>query len=308
MNQPQQKVTLESTLKSADTEETIDIYFYRPIGFQWALLCRRLGITPNPVTIASIFIGIAAGILFCPEKLSTNIIGMLLLMLANSLDSADGQLARMTNNRSRLGRLLDGAAGAIWFFTIHCALALRLQNDGWPWTVWILSMVSLLAHMTQAQQADYYRNIHLFFIKGEGGSEQDNSADLTAAVNQLSWKKNTFEKLWKTYYRNYTRQQEKMSPNLQKFMGEVRRRYLINIPQWLVIEFRAMNKPLMKYTNILTFNTRCLFLFFCLFINEPWLYFLFDIFILTGLMVYMIVRQEKVSRHFYNKLLANPNL
>lgn len=308
MNNPQQKVTLESTLKSADTEETIDIYFYRPIGFQWALLCRRLGITPNPVTIASIFIGIAAGILFYPENVKTNIIGMLLLMLANSLDSADGQLARMTNNRSRLGRLLDGLAGGLWFFAIHCALALRLQNDGWHWTIWLLSMASLIAHMTQAQMADYYRNIHLFFIKGKGGSEQDNSADLTAALNQLSWGKNFWEKLWKTYYRNYTRQQEAMSSNLQKFMGQVRRRYPNEIPQWLVTEFRAMNKPLMKYTNILTFNTRCLFLFFTLFINKPWLYFLFDLIGLTSLMIYMIVQQEKVSKHFYNKLMANPGL
>lgn len=26
----------QASLKSADTEEHIDIYFYRPIGYQWA--------------------------------------------------------------------------------------------------------------------------------------------------------------------------------------------------------------------------------------------------------------------------------
>lgn len=36
------KVTFESTLKSSDTEEIIDIYFYRPIGFRIALFCRYL--------------------------------------------------------------------------------------------------------------------------------------------------------------------------------------------------------------------------------------------------------------------------
>lgn len=29
---------LEATLKSADTEEWIDLLFYRPVGYRWALL------------------------------------------------------------------------------------------------------------------------------------------------------------------------------------------------------------------------------------------------------------------------------
>ncbi len=306
MQQPPENVTIESTLKSLDTEEIIDIYFYRPIGFRWALLCRSLGITPNMVTIASIFIGSAAGLFFYPKNLQINIIGMLLLMLANSFDSADGQLARLTNTRSRLGRILDGLAGIFWFGVIHIALPMRLQNDGWPVWIWILSIASLLAHSLQAQQADYYRNIHLFFIKGESGSEQDNSAELNASLARLSWKKDFGKKLWMTFYRNYTRQQELFSPNLQKFMAQVRHRYKSGIPAWLVAEFRVMHKPLMKYTNILTFNTRTLFLFFCLFINKVWLYFLFDLIVLNAILVYMIVQQEKISRHFYNKLIANP--
>ena len=67
MSEKETKPSLESTLKSMDTEEFIDIHFYRPIGYRWALLFRRLGISPNSVTIASIFIGIASGICFYPE-------------------------------------------------------------------------------------------------------------------------------------------------------------------------------------------------------------------------------------------------
>lgn len=50
---------------------------------------------------------------------------MLLLIWANSFDSADGQLARMTHNYSRIGRILDGMAGDIWFATIYVAICLR---------------------------------------------------------------------------------------------------------------------------------------------------------------------------------------
>ena len=46
------------------TEEHIDLAFYRPIGFMWARLAARVGVTPNAITIASIFLGVGAGILF----------------------------------------------------------------------------------------------------------------------------------------------------------------------------------------------------------------------------------------------------
>ena len=33
----------KQSLKSMDTEETIDLLFYRPIGFAWAKLCAKIG-------------------------------------------------------------------------------------------------------------------------------------------------------------------------------------------------------------------------------------------------------------------------
>ena len=271
------------------------------------MLCRYLGITPNPVTIASIFIGVAAGILFYYENFTLSYIGIGLLIFANALDSADGQLARMTNNKSRLGRILDGLAGSFWFITIHIALCLRLQNQGWTEAIWILGVLSGLSHMIQAQQADYYRNIHLFFIKGKTGSEQDNSEDLNKELSKLSWAKNFGQKLLLSFYRNYTKQQELLSPQLQKLMKLIKSRFPNELPDWLATEFRGKNKPLMKYTNIVQFNTRVIFLFFCLISNKLYWYFLFDLIVLNGIMLYMIMQQEKLSKYFYNKLQAQKN-
>ena len=52
---------LKASFKSMDTEETLDIYFNRPIGYVWALFFQRLNVHPNVVTILSIFLGVAAG-------------------------------------------------------------------------------------------------------------------------------------------------------------------------------------------------------------------------------------------------------
>lgn len=294
----------ESSLKSNDTEERIDIWFYRPIGYRIAQWCARYGITPNTVTIVSIFFGVAAGILFYYQALWINVIGMLLLVFANSLDSADGQLARLTNNKSRLGRILDGLAGDFWFFSIHIAICLRSMNEGWSAWIWLPGVVAGISHVVQSAMADYYRNVHLYFIKGKAGSELDNSRQLQLEYDELSWSKDFFYKVIARGYLNYTRMQEQFSPNLQMLLAKVRQLYQDKLPDQLVTAFRTMNRPLMKYTNIVQFNTRVIFLFLWLFIDQAWIYFMFDIFVLNPILIYMCNRQEKVSKHFYQQLSA----
>ena len=292
----------EQSLKSSDTEEQLDIWFYRPIGFRLARICARLGITPNAVTITSIFIGIAAGMLFYSQSLKINVIGMLCLVTANSLDSTDGQLARMTNNTSRFGRILDGLAGDFWFIAIHIAICLRSLEEGWSNWIWFWGFAAGASHVIQSAMADYYRQVHLFFIKGSKGSELDNSFDLQREYEKLSWKRDFGSKLFARGYLNYTRQQEFFSPKLQKLLKAIGKRFKTGLPQPLITDFRKANKPLMKYTNIVQFNTRVLFLFLWLLIDQAWIYFFFDVFILNPILIYMCVNQERVSAFFLNKL------
>lgn len=296
------KNTLEASFKSMDTEEPIDIYFYRPIGYQWARLFQKLGVHPNAVTIASIFIGVAAGIMFYPKDLGLNIIGMLLLIWANSYDSADGQLARMTGKKTQWGRMLDGFAGDLWFFSIYVSICLRLTPEWGIW-IWLLgAFAGFICHTKQSSLADYYRNIHLYFLKGEAGSELDNFKQQREIFHSLPWKGNIWWKLFLYFYGNYTRSQENMSPDFQKFFSLVKDKYGKNIPQWLRDEFRELSKPLMKYTNILTFNVRAIVLFISLFIDMPWLYFVFEVTVMNILFFYMRYRHEQLSRLLYHKI------
>ena len=142
-----------------DTEETIDLCFYRPIGYMWAVLCAKLGIKPNAITIASIFIGVAAGVMFYFDDLWLNIVGVLLLVWANSFDSADGQLARMTQQYSRLGRILDGLSGDFWFVAIYLAICFRENCTSvffmeHQWVIWVIAVAAGLCHAKQAAAAD----------------------------------------------------------------------------------------------------------------------------------------------------------
>lgn len=298
----------KDSLKSLDTEEHIDLWFYRPIGYAWARLAARLGITPNVITIASIFLGIGAGVAFYFSDLWINIIGMLLLVWANSFDSADGQLARMTGQYSRLGRILDGMAGDFWFITIYIAICLREIHTSeffiaHHWVIWVLAIATGICHAKQASMADYYRQFHLFFLKGKDGSELENLSDLEKKYKDISWKENFWKKLTMATYVNYTRQQEATTPSMQKLRRELRSRFGSGaIPQSFRDDFRSMSLPLMKYTNILSFNWRVIVLFISLFASMPWIYFVFEFTVLNALMIYMVLRHESICRRMTQKL------
>ena len=297
--------TLSSTFKSQDTEEWLDIHFTRPLGFLWAKFFDALGVHPNVVTILSIFLGIAAGVMFYFDDLTYNIIGILLLVWANLYDSADGQLARMTGKKTRWGRILDGFAGDVWFFCIYAAICLRLMGRPMPflpahdWGVWIWLLCALagfVCHGKQCQLADYYRNIHLYFLKGESGSELDNYEKLRAEFRSLTWKRDGAWKLFLYFYGNYTRSQEQQTPAFQQFKATVDRKYGRAIPTELAERFRRGSLPLMKYANILTFNTRAIVLYLSILLGQPWVYPLFEITVMVALYLYMRARHEQLCR------------
>ena len=271
----------KSTLKSLDTEEHIDIYFYRRIGFAEAKLAEKLGITPNAITIASIFIGVAAGICFYPTNLLVNIAGLLLLILANSFDSADGQLARMTKQYSQLGRILDGMAGDFWFISIYVCICLRTnQTMPWfadhSWVVWTLAVAAGVCHAFQAAMADYYRQMHLQVVNGK--SELEDSSALSEKRAQARG----LQKIIMSLYVGYTHCQEALTANAQK----LRRRGP------LPAEFRQKSLPLMKWANVLTFNWRSITIAVTLLLGFPWVYFACELVLGNIILAYMIARHE----------------
>ncbi|MGN0237059.1 MAG: CDP-alcohol phosphatidyltransferase family protein [Lepagella sp.] len=302
------KSEFKSSLKSMDTEEHIDLYFYRPIGYAWALLARKLGVTPNVITIASIFLGVGAGVCFYFDNLWINIAGALLLIWADSFDSADGQLARMTGQYSRVGRILDGISGDLWFASIYVAICLRETVTSTffiehHWVIWVMAVVTGLCHAVQAAMADYYRQFHLFFLRGKEGSELDSTSELKEKYAAMSWSKNFWSKLVMTFYLNYTVGQEGRTPRMQELRATLRARFSGAIPQKFRDEFRALSLPLMKYTNILSFNTRTIALFVAILVlRMPWLYFAFELTVLNIILVYMMVRHERICRTMTQRL------
>lgn len=305
------KEEYKASLKSMDTEEWFDLHFHRPLGFLWAKFFAKLGVSPNAITVASIFMGVAGGIMLYfhqPHLAWLNWVGMLLITWADTFDSADGQLARMTQQYSRMGRILDGVSGDFWFAAISFALVFRELDFGdsllgdyfasHEWQIWALGILSGLSHALQAAIADYYRQFHLFFLKGQQGSELDSVSKLDEQYKRMDWGVNFWTKLPLFFYRGYTANQERMTPNMQRLCAALRQQYGEDgVPsQEFRDYFRQLSLPLMKYTNILTFNTRIIACFIAVVINVPWLYFAFEIVVLNLLLIYMIMCHEGICK------------
>lgn len=68
-----------------------------------------------------------------------------------------------------------------------------------PWLIWVIAVVTGICHAKQAAMADYYRQFHLYFLKGEDGSELETASDLKAKLKNLSWSHDFWKKLTRPY-------------------------------------------------------------------------------------------------------------
>ena len=321
----------KKTLKSSDTEDWLDLHFVRPFCYYWALLFARLDIHPNTVTILSMFIGAGSAIFFgCAsfyyngmEGLMFNIIAVLMLCLADIFDCTDGQLARMTGKKSKLGRILDGLAGFTWFIPIYHAMIYRfyLHHDlefQWlgiedtPENVLIVTGIAYIIGViagfmgTGGQQrlADYYIQVHLFFLKGEKGSELDNSKRQQEIYDQMDESTPAYERYFQKTYIDYTKKQEASTPQFQRLLAKLRSKFgsLDAIPQEFREEFRQYSLPVIKWNGLLTFNFRSFWLFlFCL-LDVPVMYFVWEIVGMGLLYLYVKRRHEAFCRKLADKL------
>lgn len=285
----------EASLKSIETENVIDRAFYRPIGFRIARMLRGTGITPNMVTVISIFVGAAVGFMFYHDNWVYTVCGILLLVSANILDCVDGQLARLTGIKSAIGRILDGFAGDIWFASIYIGFALRLSHEyGTDW-FFALAVVSGLSHLVQANITDYYKTLHLYFISKDKGAEFQSLEQVKARHKAM---KPGINKAFYFLYRGYTLLQVKATPCLQRMLQSLHNRYGDDIPENKRIAFRKQSRQLMRYIDLLTFNGRTIVMFIVVLIGEVWIYFLYEIIVLNIVLLLAMHKHEKMCASF----------
>ena len=286
---------LESTFKAREVEGILDLHFYRPIGFRLAALFAQLRMTPAAVSLLAGIFGVIAGHLYFYRSIGINIAGMVLHVCANALDNADGQLARLTHQASRKGRIIDSVADHLGFASVYIHLTLRCAFAGASPAIWFLGLGAAISHALQGAAADYYRTSFLYFADG-ARIDLDSSSALRPDYRKLSWGQRTWDKLLLALYLNFTLQQEMLAPRLKKLRETASAVFHGRIPGWLEQRYRDAACHMLKWWRFLMTNTRMLVLFVVLFLGQPVYYFWFELIPLNVLFVYLIVRQEKMAK------------
>lgn len=102
----------------------------RPVGRIFAALAYRYGVSPNGVTAVSActtLLGLAILVLV-PVSIPTGIVVGLLLAAGYAIDSADGQVARLTGRGSIAGEWLDHSVDAVKATLVHAGVAVAFYR------------------------------------------------------------------------------------------------------------------------------------------------------------------------------------
>lgn len=153
------------SIKLPEVEEWFDIYFSRFLGYYFAILSAKIRLTPHQVSILSLLAGFVAGYLFYFQDSLTHVIwACFFITLSGILDSADGQLARMTNQASDLGRKIDAIIDTFVFVACYIGGTLYfLPIYGW----YIIPIAALAGWLHSAKSAAYefYKTEFILYLK-----------------------------------------------------------------------------------------------------------------------------------------------
>ena len=288
--------TLEATYKARDVEGILDLFFYRKVGYQLARLSAALHLKPVTVTVVGGICGIVAGHLYFYRDLTTNIAGMFLHIVANLLDNADGQLARLLNQKSRSGRVIDSIFDHLIFLSIYLHLGLRCLFSGASPAIALLVLAAGLSHALQGAAADYFRNAYLYFVKGRAGADWDSTATLRRDYHRMQWRTEPWQKVMLALYINFTWQQEVLSPRLRELRNVAEEEFPGGVPENLREHYRQNARPMLRWWGLLMTNTRMFFLFLFLILDRPAWFFWLELTAFNLLLIVMVVRQENMSK------------
>jgi phosphatidylglycerophosphate synthase len=123
---------------TSSSDGLVDRVFNRPCGRPVSKLLVHTAVSPNAVSLASIFVGVLAGAFFAAGDYATSLLAAAVFQLSAILDCIDGDLARVLFKESAFGKWLDLAGDQIVHVAVFGGIALGvLQTTPESRAVWL---------------------------------------------------------------------------------------------------------------------------------------------------------------------------
>ena len=121
--------TMTESKKKEAKNDLFAFYIGRPISYALTIPCLALKIKPNTISLISLFCSIIG---FCLVAFSYSInvvlLGGFFFLMWNFFDGVDGNIARFTNQTSKLGVLWDATAGYTALVLMLFSMSISVLN------------------------------------------------------------------------------------------------------------------------------------------------------------------------------------
>ena len=191
------------SLKPWETEEIINRYFNRPLAYLVARFFKRIGATPNFVTMISMISGVSSGFFFARGDYRSDLIAAVLLELMIVFDCADGQLARVLGKSSQLGKTLDGLADMATHLSIFYGTAYSLSAKTGVLYPYILAAVAQLSMYLHIMLYDHFKSVFITVTYPDYEDKLENLEKLRDRADKAGDKGALSRLLPKMYYMFY---------------------------------------------------------------------------------------------------------
>ncbi len=130
-----------------EIEELADFYVHRPVARIVGRALLHTPISPDQITILSGVTGVSAGIAlwYGADRPALRLVAGLLLFASVVLDCTDGYVARMRQQISRTGVILDGFTDAVVGLAVLLAVTDLVSRQHPGAMVWVLGGVAILS-------------------------------------------------------------------------------------------------------------------------------------------------------------------
>lgn len=160
--------------KPREIEGVGDLYLIRPLGFLIARILRPTPVTPTMVSVLAVMAGWLTAWFFYRSESAGGVpalagAGALAFLLHSALDSADGQLARLKDQATELGRIVDGFCDTLAFAAIYLAIIVGywVRGGDYGLLVVILGFLAAWSHSVQSSLVEYQRTLYLYAVHGK---------------------------------------------------------------------------------------------------------------------------------------------
>lgn len=299
-----------------------DHVLIRPLGALVVQVLKRTSVSPTAVSLFSLLAGfICAWFYYLTEVNSHEMIYALLggffLLISSVFDSADGQLARLKNQTTQLGRWIDGIVDSAVVTSIYAGIYFGYSQRVGEYSPWylLLVIVSVYNHSLHCALAEYQRLLYQFFTDNHRHVLLEESENMGQTVKSAVTHP-FFAKIVYVLLKDYGTKQRFFCDSTHKLFREIfyHPHYAARKEQVRIV-YKNHQTPMMKYWALLASNSHKIGIVLAAFLpivsGSVWgewgmiWYFWYEMILLNALMAALILWQARVDKKLLKDITSS---